>query len=453
MYRTQSPIPVGAVEASRVPQPRTRHDRYPGPSHPSFDYHAAIVGMGYVGLPTALSFSHAGRSVIGLDLSPERLTAIRSRDVDLVPADHARLMHALTEGSLHLTGEPGEISRAAAVIVCVPTPVDHHLVPDLTALRAACRMVVENAAPGQILILTSTSYVGTTQDLLVRPLRDAGWSVGGDVFVAFSPERIDPGNESFPQEIVPRVVGGVTPECSRRAAEVLAAYASQVHLVSSPEAAELTKLLENTFRAVNIAMINEVADMSSAMGIDITEVIDAASTKPYGFMAFSPGPGVGGHCIPCDPYYLLWQIRESRLALPVVERAMESISLRPRRVVDRVHELLGEAGHPMRGSRILVVGVSYKPGVADVRESPALEVIERLVRAGAEVSYFDPLVPTVRMADGDSMHSIEDPAEFPADLILLHTLHPHADYGWVVDHPVVLDATFRFTRACHRSLL
>lgn len=451
MHRMDSQTPVGIVEAPRVPAPRAQSVRRTGRSAPTF--HAAIVGMGYVGLPTALSFSNAGRAVVGVDLSPERLRAIRSQDVDLVPADRERLAAALSAGTLHLTTDAREISRAAAVIVCVPTPVDHHLVPDLTLLQEACRTVVKNVARGQVLILTSTSYVGTTQDLLVRPLRAAGWIVGADVFVAFSPERIDPGNESFPQEVVPRVVGGVTPECSQRATEALRAYASKVHVVSSPEAAELTKLLENTFRAVNIAMINEIADMSDAMGIDIIEVIDAARTKPYGFMPFTPGPGVGGHCIPCDPYYLLWQIKESRLALPVVEQAMASNAVRPRRVTDRVHELLGDVGKPLRGSRVLIVGVAYKPGVADVRESPALEVIERLQRGGAHVSFFDPMVPSVRLADGAVMRSIEAPAEHEADLVLLHTLHPQSDYSWVVDHPLVLDATFRFTRAQHRAPL
>jgi nucleotide sugar dehydrogenase len=419
----------------------------------TFEFDVAIVGMGYVGLPTALSFTHAQRSVLGVDLNPERLHAIRSSAVDLVPADHVRLIDALAEESLDLTSDPQAIARASAVIICVPTPVDHHLVPDLAALRSACASVVANAVHGQVIILTSTSYVGTTRDLLVEPLTTFGWQIGRDVYVAFSPERIDPGNEEFPQEVVPRVVGGATAECASRAASTLQAYASRVHVVSSPEAAELTKLLENTFRAVNIALINEIADLSEELGVEITEVIDAARTKPYGFMAFSPGPGVGGHCIPCDPYYLLWQIKQSRLALPVVEHAMESIAHRPRQVVQRVHEMLGEAGRPLHGSQVLVVGVAYKPGVADVRESPALEVIERLVHAGAEVSYFDPLVPSIRTSAGSPMHSVTEPTEHRADLILLHTLHPHTDYEWVVDHPLVLDATFRFTRACHRNVL
>ena len=247
---------------------------------PQFDYDVGIVGMGYVGLPTALSFTTAGRSVVGVDSNPERLADIRSGFVDAVPADRERLGRSMRDGSLDLTTSPDAITRSAAVIICVPTPVDHHLVPDIAALKEACTSVVRHVAIGQVIILTSTSYVGTTRDLLVTPLSDAGLRIGSEVFVAFSPERIDPGNEAYPQEMVPRVVGGVTSECAARAVEALSAYATRVHVVSSPEAAELTKLLENTFRAVNIAMINEIADLSDELHLDVVEVINAANTKP-----------------------------------------------------------------------------------------------------------------------------------------------------------------------------
>lgn len=418
-----------------------------------FAYDVAVVGMGYVGLPTALSFTTAGLSVIGVDLNPERLHDIQDGTVDLVPADVARLVTALAERSLSLTSSAEAIGQAATVIICVPTPVDRHLVPDLRALRAACGSVVSHATDGQTIVLTSTSYVGSTRDLVAKPLAQRGFDVGQDLFVAFSPERIDPANEEFPQEIVPRVVGGVTPDCTQRAAAAISTYAQRVHPVSSPEAAELTKLLENTFRAVNIAMINEIADLSETLGIEITEVIDAANTKPYGFMAFSPGPGVGGHCIPCDPHYLLWQLKDSRVALPLVEQAMTSISLRPRQVVRRIRELLSDSGRPTREAHVLVVGVAYKPGVADYRESPALEVLELLEEAGARVSYYDPRVPELRHHDGRVRRGVDDPTADRADLILLHTLHPDTDYDWVVEHPVVLDATFRFTQAPHRALI
>lgn len=263
----------------------------------------------------------------------------------------------------------------------MPTPVDRHLVPDLGALSAACASVVEHAVPGQLLMLTSTTYVGTTRDLLVEPLTARGFVVGEDIFVAFSPERIDPGNARHTQDTTPRVVGGTGRETTDRAAAVLARTAPSVHVLPSPEAAEMTKLWENTFRAVNIALANEFAENCRTLGIDPIPVIEAAATKPYGFMPFYPGPGVGGHCIPCDPHYLLWQLRAERTASPVIEAAMTAIAGRPGMVVRRVRELLGERGLATVGARVLVVGIAYKPGVADLRESPALEIIEELAAA------------------------------------------------------------------------
>lgn len=422
------------------------------PTH-QFVYDVAIVGMGYVGLPTALAFTAAGRSVLGVDLSRARLGDIAEQRVDLIPGDRERLADALAADLLTLEDSAAGISEAAAVVICVPTPVDRHLVPDLAALKAACASTVAQATAGQLIVLTSTTYVGTTRDLLIEPLRARGFSVGADLCVAFSPERIDPANETLAHEDVPRVVGGETPECTARAAAFLRGYVRSVHCVSSPETAEMTKLLENTFRAVNIALVNELADMSEALGVRITEVIDAASTKPYGFMAFTPGPGVGGHCIPCDPHYLLWQLRESRLSLPLVERAMDDIASRPRHVVRRIGQVLADHGRPVRGARVLVVGVAYKPGVSDVRESPALEILAELQQQGAEVSYYDPLVPALRMPAASVIQGVDRPADGAPDLVLLHTLHPGVDYDWVAGLPVILDATFRFTQAPHRAYL
>jgi len=460
MLRSESAGTASAMHSPVIPEPRLE-DHALVAARPvraltavgDFDVDVAIVGMGYVGLPTALSFTTAGLSVVGVDMNPERLHDIRVGTVDLVPDDATRLQAAMDHGSLGLTTSADVIGQASMVVICVPTPVDRHLVPDLTALRGACASVVRHAVAGQVILLTSTSYVGTTRDLLVRPLTHRGFTVGEDVHVAFSPERIDPANETYPHELVPRVVGGVTPQCTERAAASLRTYVQRVHQVSSPEAAELSKLLENTFRAVNIALINEIADLSDTLDIQITEVIDAASTKPYGFMPFTPGPGVGGHCIPCDPYYLLWQLRESRVDLPVVEQAMTSIARRPRQVVRRVRDLLSDRGRPLHDAHVLVVGCAYKPGVSDYRESPALEVLELLEDAHARVSYYDPLVPELRHHDGRIRRGVDDPASAGADLVLLHTLHPDTNYDWVVDHPLVLDATFRFTQARHRAVL
>lgn len=402
----------------------------------------AVVGLGYVGLPTALALLEADADVVGIDISVSRLAAIRSRRVDLSPLDRTRLSRALRGRRLTLSRRPVDIASAEYVIVAVPTPVDEHLVPDLSILRAACAGVVAAARVGQTLILTSTSYVGSTRDLLVRPLEARGFSVGKDIFVAYSPERIDPGNTTFPQERVPRVVGGTTDECRRRAVRVVGAVAPFTHEVSSLEAAEMVKLHENIFRAVNIALANEMADVSRGLGIDAAEVVAAASTKPYGYMPFYPGPGVGGHCIPCDPHYLLWQLRRERVDAPVVEQAMRSVAQRPGRVVARAAEILGARGVRLDGARVLVMGVAYKPGVEDVRESPAVEIIERLFAAGCEVAFSDPLVDCLRVGHRD-LSSVRAPEQLAWDLVIVHTAPDPGATAWLKAAPAVLDASFR----------
>jgi UDP-N-acetyl-D-glucosamine dehydrogenase len=422
-------------------------------NEPRFRYDVAVVGLGYVGLPTALAMHAAGQRVLGLEISGSRIDDIRAGQVDLLPADHLRLSDALPDtGSFDLSVEPRRTAAAESVLICVPTPINHHLMPDLAPLEAACRSVVAQAVPGQTLILTSTTYVGCTRDFLVEPLRARGLEVGRDVFVAFAPERIDPGNEKHPQKDVPRVVGGVSRDCVRRTAALLERCSSYVHPVSSVEAAEMTKLYENTFRAVNISMANEFADISRGLGLDITEVIDAAATKPYGFMPFRPGPGVGGHCIPCDPHYLLWQLRADRVSAPLIETAMTSVAARPAQVVRRAGEVLAWHGRPLAGARVLILGVAYKPGIADVRESPALEIIDRLREAGAEVAFSDELVPAVRVADGE-LRSVDAPGEMRWDLVVVHTLHPDYDAHWLADVPAVLDTTYRLHGIHHRTSL
>ncbi|MET9634486.1 nucleotide sugar dehydrogenase, partial [Lentzea sp. NPDC006480] len=313
--------------------------------------------MGYVGLPTALGLYSGGVRTIGIDISERRLSAIRDGSADLLDEDRLRLIEALGDNNFVLTTDASLLSGAGAVIVCVPTPLDRYLTPDLTPLRAACASVVERVVPGQVLILTSTSFVGTTRELLMEPLLRRGLVPGRDVYVAFSPERIDPGRPDHLQQRTPRVVGGATPECTERARAVLRLVAPIVHQVSSPEASELTKLYENSFRAVTLALANEFAEISRCFGLDPIEVTHAAGTKPYGFLVSYPGPGVGGHCIPCDPHYLLWQLRRSRRTAPIVEEAMRSIARRPRQVVDHAVETLSAAGRGMNGARIVVVGV------------------------------------------------------------------------------------------------
>jgi UDP-N-acetyl-D-glucosamine dehydrogenase len=433
---------------SRLPMPVQRP-----PRDSMFRHDVAVVGLGYVGLPTALALQAAGRKVLGLEISVERLDEIRSGSADLLASDQARLLSALeASDSFQLTTDSTALGTAEVILVCVPTPIDHYLAPDLNALRAACRTVVTQAVAGQTIVLTSTTYVGCTRDFLVEPLQSRGFEIGTDLFVAFAPERIDPGNDQHVQNVVPRVVGGVTPECARRAGKLLEGCASYVHPVSTVEAAEMTKLYENTFRAVNISMANEFADISRGLGLDITEVIDAAATKPYGFMPFYPGPGVGGHCIPCDPHYLLWQLRADRVSSPLIETAMTQVAARPGRVVQRVAEVLADKGKALKGATVLIVGVAYKPGVADVRESPALEIIQRLRAGGASVSFTDSMVNSIGVRGG-RMSSVNpgDPAEW--DAVLVHTLHPGGDYSWLADAPTVLDATYRLSSVAHRATL
>ncbi|HEU0086501.1 MAG TPA: nucleotide sugar dehydrogenase [Pseudonocardiaceae bacterium] len=419
--------------------------------HQARDLTVAVVGLGYVGLPTAIAFAESGCAVVGYDTSEERLTAIKAAAVDILPADHARLSRHLGSTSFTLTTNPAMLASADAVMICVPTPIDLYLVPDLSALTAACQTATRYAAPGQVIILTSTTYVGCTRRLVVKPLTARGMRIGENIFVAFSPERLDPGNATPSHELIPRVIGGVTEECRRRAVEVLVRITTLPHTVSSPESAEMTKLLENTFRAVNIALANEFADVCGELHLDIVEIIEAAATKPYGYMPFYPGPGVGGHCIPCDPHYLLWQLRARRARLPVTETAMMSIAIRPRYIVARVRDILGESGHRVSGARVLLTGVSYKPGIADLRASPALEIMTELRDAGATVAYFDPHVPSVRLADQE-LTSVPRPNPSHYDIAVVHTLHPDVDYGWLAQFPVVLDATYRAAHLPSRVL-
>src|SRR5450755_1553842 len=414
---------------------------------------AAIVGLGYVGLPTAAALHERCGRIIGIDLSQPRLQAIMAGEADLGEPDRVRLDAALSDGVLELTSDPAAVTEADAVIICVPTPVDGNYLPDLGALRAACASVAAHARPGQTLILTSTTYAGTTRELLAVPLEERGLRVGTDVFVAFSPERIDPGNADHLQRETPRVVGGITPGCAARAAAVIGQLTDEVYLVSSPEAAEATKLYENIFRAVSLALANEFADACGALGLDPVEVTLAAGTKPYGFLGAFPGPGVGGHCIPCDPHYLLWQLDRRQRPAPLIKQAMRSIAERPDRVADRAAELLAEGGVAVAGARVIVVGVAYKAGVQDLRESPALPLMAGLRRRGAQVSYHDPLVPVVRLDGGQTVASVPAPDGADYDLAIVHTLHPGVDYAWVGGCPRVLDGTYQFDSAPHRAVV
>jgi len=398
------------------------------------------MGLGYVGLPTALSFARVGRRVLGYDVDPARLGAIRSGNVDSFEEDAESLATALDTGAFRLSDDPRILEQADGIIICVPTPVDENLVPDLSIVRSACATAVEHAHPGQVLILTSTTYVGCTDDLLVAPLEQRGFTVGQDINVCFSPERINPGSLDRPEQ-TPRVIGGATEKCVNRGSELLSPTCALLHRVTSLRAAELTKLLENTYRAVNIAFINEMADIAHELGVPISEVIDAAATKPYGYSAFRPGPGIGGHCIPVDPHYLLWQLKSARRPAPIIESVMSGVAARPRRVKARLVELLAAQGQPLVGAHIHLWGVAYKPGVADVRESPALEILTELVSSGARVTYSDPRIPHVSIR-GVRLAAVEATEAQAADITVALTIHPEDDLSILRASRSVLDTTY-----------
>jgi UDP-N-acetyl-D-glucosamine dehydrogenase len=433
--------------------PDTTTERRPRPLAGSARLSVAVIGLGAVGLPTALALHAAGATVTGVDVDPDRLASIDAGAVDLTSGDRLRLVDAQEDPDFRLGTALPAGADPDVVLICVPTSIDEHRLPDLAPLTAACAAVVAAARPGQLIMLSSTSYTGSTRDLLVEPLRGRGLVVGTDVHVAYSPERVDPGNASYPPDAVPRVVGGATPACTEQAANVLRLIASEVRKVAAPEIAEMAKLLENTFRAVNIALVNEVADACRELALDPMDVIAAAATKPYGFLPFYPGPGAGGDCIPCDPHYLLWQAHPFGPGMPLVRTAMDQLAARPGAVVARVREVLANRGRALSGASVLVVGVSYKPAVSDVRHSPAVEILRRLADAGARVAYTDPRVPGLTLADGTRLASTVEPDRGDWDLVLVHTLHPEVDLSWVDGgRAPVLDATYRLP-AAHRVLL
>lgn len=436
-----------AVEAAAFAPPATAANV--DPAVPSI----AVVGLGYVGLPTALALHAGGAAIVGIDVSERRLVAIRSGDVDLPAADVGRVGGALDDGRLRLSSIPAAVATADAVIVCVPTPVDARQRPDPRALRAACADVVTHARPGQTIVLTSTTYVGSTRELLVEPLAARGLRAGEEVFVAFAPERILPGDDAIEQRTVPRVLGGATPRCSASAREMLAPTAERIHDVSSLEAAELTKLYENTFRAVNLAFANEMAGVSTHLGLDPVEIVDAAATKPYGFLAHYPGPGVGGHCIPVDPHYLIEPLHGAGLRAPIAEEAMASIAARPGEVAERALAVLRERGLEPSAASVLVVGMAYKPGVADARESPGLAIAEQLAQAGVQLAYHDPRVERVELADGRALRAVTHPAPDAFDLVVVTAVHEETDGSWLADSDHVLDATYRVAAGRNRHVV
>ncbi|MBK6433072.1 MAG: nucleotide sugar dehydrogenase [Anaerolineae bacterium] len=389
----------------------------------------AIIGLGYVGLPLAVAFVEAGFTVIGIDVDQNKVKAINGGESYVEDVATTRLAAAVARGALSATTDFGALSTCDAAIICVPTPLSKTRDPDVRYLIAAGESVARYVHPGMLVSLESTTYPGTTEELLRPMLEAGGLRAGADFFLAFSPERIDPGRKDYTVENTPKVVGGLTAGCLEVAVAMYRQAIQTIVPVSSTQTAEMVKLLENTFRAVNIALVNETAIMCDKLGIDVWEVIDAANTKPYGFMKFTPGPGVGGHCIPLDPHYLSWKLKTLNYNARFIQLAGEINSEMPRYWVNKVQDALNDVGKPVRGSKVLVLGVAYKKDIDDVRESPALDIVELLSLKGAAVSYHDPHVPSFRH-NGHALKSVTDLALAleTADCVVIAT--DHSMYDW-----------------------
>jgi UDP-N-acetyl-D-glucosamine dehydrogenase len=386
-----------------------------------------VVGLGYVGLPLAVEFAEAGQPVIAVDIDDAKVAAIRAGEsyVEDIPSERLRSVLERIDTDTHFA----PLARADAVLICVPTPLTPNREPDLGPLLAATKALAQIAQRGQLIVLESTTYPGTTREQVLPLLEAEGLRAGQDFNLAFSPERVDPGRTDYTLRTTPKIVGGITPECTQRATALYETVCDQVIQVSTPEAAEMSKLLENIFRSVNIALVNELAILADRMGLDIWEIIDAAATKPYGFMRFDPGPGMGGHCLPVDPFYLTWRAREFHMSTEFIELAGKVNQQMPYYCVERIERALNDVEKPVKGSRIAVLGVSYKGGVGDTRESPALRIMELLAQRGAVLSYHDPFVAALPEL-GLQSSPLADAAA--ADAVVLVTAHPQVDHGTVV---------------------
>ncbi len=395
-----------------------------------------IIGLGYVGLPLAVAFAEHGHDVTGLDVSERVVEGLNAGHSQVEDVPDARL--AALGDRLSATTDPAALAECDAVLICVPTPLANQREPDLSYIMDAGRALSANLHRDQLVVLESTTYPGTTRERLLPILEESGLTAGSDFHLAFSPERIDPGRTDYTIKTTPKVVGGLTDACAERARAVYAEICDDVVVVSTPEAAEMTKLLENIFRSVNIALVNELAVLCDRMGIDVWEVVDAAATKPYGFMRFEPGPGMGGHCLPVDPFYLSFKAREYDFPAEFVELAGKVNQHQPHYCVERIVRALNDVGKAARDSRVLLLGVSYKRGVGDMREAPALKIAHLLRELGTEVSYHDPHVAALPELELESVPLDDHLAA--CDVACVITAHAEVDYGHVVaTAPLVVD--------------
>ena len=392
-----------------------------------------VVGLGYVGLPLAVEYAEAGYSVIGIDLQPGKVDAINRGESYIQDVPSSAVAELAAAGKLSATTDFSVVGSLDTINICVPTPLRKTKDPDMSFIVSACEAIARYFHPGMLVILESTTYPGTT-DELVRPMLEGGnLRVGEDFFLCFSPERVDPGNPKFQTRNIPKVVGGTTPACTKIGTLFYSQALETVVPVSSTQVAEMVKLLENTFRMINIGLVNELAVMCGRMGINVWEVIDAAATKPFGFMPFYPGPGLGGHCIPVDPFYLSWKSKQAGIEARFIELAGHVNGQMPHFVVEKVQGALNDCSKPLRGSRIHLLGIAYKRDIDDVRESPALDIIHLLQRRGAVVSYSDPFVPSVRVDDSELLAEPVD-AVSGADCVVIVTDHSSFDYGGVIEN-------------------
>ncbi|UCH66203.1 MAG: nucleotide sugar dehydrogenase [Ignavibacterium sp.] len=416
-----------------------------------------IIGLGYVGLPLGLEFAGKGFDVIGFDLDEKKIEFIGRGESYIKHIDSERIRKSVTDGKLLAVSDFSKISEMDAIIICVPTPLNEYREPDMSYVESTTKTITEYMRAGQLIVLESTTYPGTTEEILLPLFRNAksagdnGFEVGKDFYLAFSPEREDPNNEKYSTSTIPKVIGGVTANCLKAAITLYDQVIIKTVPVSSPKAAEATKLLENIYRSINIALVNELKMVFDRMEIDIWEVIAAASTKPFGFTAFYPGPGLGGHCIPIDPFYLTWKAREYEINTKFIELAGEINTHQPHYVVEKAMEVLNEYKLPLNGSRILILGASYKKDIDDTRESPSLKLIELFIERGARVDYTDPYIPSLPKTRkyNFAMKSIDLTTENIKnyDLLVLSTDHTNFDYKMIVHNAkAILDTRNAFAK-------
>ncbi|WP_039766524.1 nucleotide sugar dehydrogenase [Caldicellulosiruptor sp. F32] len=407
-----------------------------------------VVGLGYVGLPLAVEKAKAGYKVIGFDIQQKRVDMVNKGQNYIGDVVDKELEQLVKEGRIFATTDYSKIAEVDAVAICVPTPLDKYKQPDISYVVNSTKEIAKYLHKGMLVVLESTTYPGTTEEVVKPILEESGLVCGQDFFLAFSPERVDPGNKVYNTKNTPKVVGGITPTCTEIAARLYEnVLEGEVFRVSSPKVAEMEKILENTFRNINIALVNEMAILCERMNIDIWEVIEAAKTKPYGFMAFYPGPGLGGHCIPIDPFYLTWKAREYDYHTRLIEIAGEINNYMPEYVVERVMKILNKFKKPLNGSKILVLGVAYKKDIDDIRESPALKVIENFEKENAIVEYNDPYVPNFTYK-GKQYTSVDFTAETLGqyDIVVITTDHSKYDYQFIVDNAKLIFDTRNATK-------